>query len=308
MIRILSSPEPAVDRDRSPVVAVIVASLGRPAALADLLEDLAVQTRPADRIILALTDPADAPPNLGRHSAVDVLVAPKGSCAQRNAALDHLGDTADIVLFLDDDFVPSRFAVERAVQLIEHYPDLAGATGHLVADGINGPGLSVEEARAMLAAYDRQDAPLIVPSHDLGGLYGCNMVFRATAIAGVRFDERLPLYGWQEDIDFAARARPHGRVVKSFAFAGVHRGIKSARSSGVRLGYSQVVNPVYLVRKGTMEARYARKIIWRNVIANHVRVFRPEAWVDRSGRLRGNWLAMFDLLRGRVRPERILSL
>jgi hypothetical protein len=39
-----------------------------------------------------------------------------------------------------------------------------------------------------------------------------------------------------------------------------------------------------------------------------MRALRPEPWVDRRGRARGNWLAMFDLLRGRVVPERILEL
>lgn len=289
-------------------VAVIVASLGRPEALADLLEDLSAQTRAPDRILLALTDPDDAPSNLSDHPAAEILFGPKGSCAQRNRALDRLGDDADVIMFLDDDYVPSRFAVERAARLIEKRSDVAGACGHLVADGIGGPGISIEDARRMLAEYDRLDPPLIVPSHDLGGLYGCNMVFRASAIRDLRFDERLPLYGWQEDIDFAARARSSGRIVKTFAFAGVHRGIKRGRSPGIRLGYSQVANPAYLVRKGTMDARYARKIVTRNVLANHLRAFRPEPWVDRLGRARGNWLAMVDLLRGRVTPERILEL
>ena len=291
-----------------PLVAVIVASLGRPTALAELLDALAEQTLGPDRIILSLTVAEDGPANAADHANTETILAPKGSCAQRNAALAHLGDRADIVLFLDDDFLPSRFAVERAVALLERHPDIAGATGHLVADGIHGPGLSLAETKALLAEYDDGAPPPLDPWRDLGGLYGCNMAFRARAIAGLRFDERLPLYGWQEDIDFAARARARGRIVKTFAFAGVHRGLKSGRSPGVRVGYSQVVNPVYLARKGTMDARYARKIILRNVAANHWHAFRPEPWVDRLGRVRGNWLGMVDLLRGRVRPERILEL
>jgi len=286
-------------------VAVIVASLGRPEALAELLQDLERQSRRPDRIILSLTDHADAPPEVERHSGTEILFGPKGSCVQRNTALDHLGGACDIVMFLDDDYVPSRFAVERAARLIETHADVTGACGHLLADGIHGPGLSAAEARRLIADYDAEAAPPIVPHHDLDGLYGCNMVFRAARIADVRFDERLPLYGWQEDIDFAARAACNGRLVKSFAFAGVHRGIKRGRSSGVRLGYSQVVNPVYLSRKGTMRPRYAAKIVLRNVIANHLRAFRPEAWVDRAGRARGNWLGLIDLAMGRIRPERI---
>jgi GT2 family glycosyltransferase len=289
-------------------VAVIVASLGRPDALSELLVDLAAQSRVPDRILLSLTEPSDRPPNWQQYPNAELVHGPKGSCAQRNSALERIGAETDVVMFLDDDYVPSRFAVERAVRLIAERGDVAGACGHLLADGIHGPGISIERARQIIAEYDGLEAPLIVPSHDLGGLYGCNMVFRADAIRDIRFDERLPLYGWQEDIDFAARAKLFGRIVKTYAFAGVHRGIKSGRSSGVRVGYSQVVNPVYLVRKGTMESSYARKIIVQNMAANHLRAFRSEPWVDRAGRVRGNWLGMIDLLLGRARPERILSL
>lgn len=290
------------------IVAVIVASLGRPTSLADLLEDLAGQTRVPDRIILSLTRPDDCPMVTADYPNAEVIYSSKGLCAQRNAALDHLGSAADVVLFLDDDYVPSRFAVERAVQLIVDHPDVAGATGDLLADGVQGPGIAIAEARRLLADYDELPSPSIRPSHDLGGLYGCNMVFRASTIRDVRFDERLPLYGWQEDIDFAARTHRYGRTVKTFAFAGVHCGIKGGRLSGVRLGYSQVVNPAYLVRKGTMDRRYARKIVIRNVAANHFKALRPEPWIDRIGRVRGNWLAIFDLLLGRAKPERILQL
>ena len=130
---------------------------------------------------------------------------------------------------------------------------------------------------------------------------------RASAIGTARFDEALPLYGWQEDIDFSAQLLPKGRIVASDAFHGVHRGVKAGRTSGVRFGYSQVANPVYLVLKGTMTPRKAVAILCNNVAANLVKMWRPEPWVDRKGRVKGNWLAFGDILRGRVRPRRILE-
>ena len=69
---------------------------------------------------------------------------------------------------------------------------------------------------------------------DLEGLYGCNMVFRAEAIGQERFDEQLPLYAWQEDIDFTARVGRARRMVKTDAFQGVHQGVKGARLPGTR--------------------------------------------------------------------------
>ena len=95
-----------------------------------------------------------------------------------------------------------------------------------------------------------------------------------------------------------------GSIVSTNAFAGVHRGATGGRTPGRALGYSQIVNPIYLVRKGTMSAAYATKLMTKNLIANHVRALRPEPHVDRLGRARGNWLGIVDVLRRKDRPEK----
>ncbi len=72
----------------------------------------------------------------------------------------------------------------------------------------------------------------------------------------------------------------------------------------MRLGYSQVANPYYMWRKGSLSARFASVQMARNLAANFGRMLRPEPWVDRGGRVRGNLLAMGDLIRGRIDPQR----
>src|SRR6266702_4434472 len=91
-------------------------------------------------------------------------------------------------------------------------------------------------------------------------------------------------------------------------FRGVHLGIKYGRTSGVRFGYSQIANPIYLIRKGTMSWQHAKMLMWRNLAANLVRSFHPEPWIDRKGRLKGNLLALVDMAIGRISPHRILQL
>ena len=126
---------------------------------------------------------------------------------------------------------------------------------------------------------------------------------------GLAFDERLPLYGWQEDVDLSRRLAPFGTVVRLSAAMGVHLGVKLGRGSGLRLGYSQVANPLYLAAKGEGYP-LARAIthIAKNIAMNVARSPWPEPYVDRRGRLRGNALALRDLLRGRMNPERVLTL
>ena len=139
--------------------------------------------------------------------------------------------------------------------------------------------------------------------------YGCNMAFRAEAIGETRFDERLVLYGWLEDRDFAAAlGKQGGRFVKCGEAFGVHMGVKSGRVSGDRFGYSQVINPIYMLRKGTMTGPMVANHILSNMAMNFSRAVWPEPFVDRWGRAKGNLIAIKDLLYGRLEPERAAKL
>jgi len=289
-------------------VAVVVASLGRPELVEQMMNLMSAQTCAPDLLLFSVVSDADIPASFHDSATIRAIRAPKGLCAQRNAAIEYLGGEYDIILFYDDDFIPAKTSIANVRAFFAAHDDVVGATGNVIADGINSRGISLQQAAQILAEHERNDfTPNCIVS-SLFGLYGCNMAYRSNAIGESRFDERLKLYAWQEDIDFAASLQGRGRIVKTFAFAGVHQGVKSGRTSGVRLGYSQVINPAYLARKGTMRGLFAAKLIIRNVFANHFKAFRPEPWVDRAGRVKGNWIGLFDLLRGRLTPERIEAL
>ena len=285
---------------------MVIASTGRPLEIGQLLEGLARQSYQATKIVLSVVGASDLPATI--PPAILVVSGGKGLPAQRNRGLELVLHDSDVIVFLDDDYLPSRHALRDIARLFLMYPDVVGANGELLADGINSAGIDYEAAIDMIERHDAADAaPNMDEMIELDGLYGCNMAFRSAAIDQARFDEALPLYGWQEDIDFAAQLLPRGKLVKTKAFFGVHRGVKGARTSGLRLGYSQVVNPIYLSRKGTMRSYYAWKLITRNMLANHLHVFKPEPWIDRMGRVRGNWLAIRDVLSGKAHPCRILD-
>ena len=285
---------------------IVIASTGRPKELGRWAEHVKRQTIPPTQVVYAVVKPTDLPENVPDN--VMVIGSHAGLPIQRNAALEAIMEACDIVAYFDDDFVPSSFCIEGIDTLFRLYPDVVAANGTLLADGINSAGITYEEASELVARHDKLPRPRPVVLHELGGLYGCNMVYRVNAIGEERFDEELPLYAWQEDIDFAARVGRRGRIVKTNAFHGVHQGVKGARLPGVRLGYSQVVNPIYLTRKGTLPARDAAKLIVKNILMNHAKSLFPEPWIDRLGRCKGNWLAILDVLRGGDHPKNILKL
>ncbi len=286
-------------------VAVVIASLGRPELITQMCTLMERQTRQPDFLLFSVVNESDTPDDFAPGQNCKVITGPKGLTKQRNNALNTLGDAYDVIVFYDDDFVPGKGSLAAIEQFFRTHPDVVGATGNVVADGINTAGISYDEALDILEKFEAKDFTPNCVVAPLGGLYGCNMAYRSSAIGDTRFDERLPLYAWQEDIDFAASLQDRGRVVRTFAFAGVHQGVKYGRTPGVRLGYSQIINPAYLVDKGTMTLRFATRLMVRNFVANHLKSMSPEPWVDRVGRAKGNWIGLFDLLRGRLTPERI---
>ncbi len=285
-------------------LAVIVASLGRRRCVGKLLDLLAAQNRPPDKTVISVVTRDDAPATPPPELDIDVILSPLGLCAQRNRGLDQVGGSADVIVFLDDDFVPASDFLENIERLFRDRPDLVGATGVVLADGVTGPGLDYAEALQIVSS-PRSSPPLDRP---IPNLYGCNMAFRQAALGTLRFDERLPLYGWLEDADFSISVGRNGPMVQSGLLVGVHLGVKAGRTSGVRFGYSQIANPIYLNRKGTMPLTQSATNILRNLATNHMMALAPEPYIDRRGRVQGNWMAFLDLMRGKLSPERILDL
>lgn len=287
-------------------IGVIIASRKRPHDIANIMSCLAEQSLPPHRIILSVTGEDDLPAP-SRYVGGEVVFGEAGLCEQRNRGLDAIANDCDVALFYDDDFIPSRKAVAGVVRLFTRNPSIAGATGLVLKDGVTSGGIPVQVARAIVDDYDKL-APRRITLRPINGTYGCNMAFHMVAVGGTRFDTALVRYGWQEDIDFSARVGRVGAIVATNAFAGVHRGATAGRSPGCAVGYSQIVNPLYLVRKGTMSPTFAVKLMARNFVANHVKAAFAEPHIDRIGRAKGNWRAIFDAIRHSDRPENILNM
>ena len=288
-----------------PKLFVGIATGGRPAVLAEILRELERQTVRPDCVMICHGAPADVE---GIDPAPDrmLLVGPQSAAEKRNVILEHAGD-ADFMLFMDDDFLPEPHYIERTWQVMQAQPDVAVATGHVIADGSIGPGYTVAEGRSFLQSDDFDGNSSVTPApHG----YGCNITVRLQVGRehGIRFDEQLPLYSYFEDLDYTRRLGRHGRIVKISGARGVHLATKSGRVSGYRMGYTQMVNVVYLMRKGTMPWPRGINVLGRHFGNNFLRSFNPESFIDRRGRFLGNLRGAYDILRGRVDPARVLLL
>ena len=305
---------------------LIIATKGRPEVLGRLLAHLGAQSVPPTRIVVSATGPEDiaaadaAATQTLADTPVEIIFGAAGLTAQRNRALLAIRDDVDIVTFLDDDFIPSRFWIERLQNVMAARPDIVSASGLVLADGAGFGGIDWADGLALVEARDREPDPASFADSTVRsgiGPYGCNMIFRAAAIRNMQFDERLVLYGWLEDLDFSFRTAGAGwnsrvrwnSMIWTDYLWGVHLGTRTGRVPGVRFGYSQVANSWYLMLKGVLPPYYAARNILRSCIGNAVGYLRGgDPWRDRRGLLAGNLLALKDVMLGRGRPERAAEL
>jgi GT2 family glycosyltransferase len=286
-------------------IGLIIASYGRPELVRQLLTCIERQVRLPDEIVLSVVTEKDFEAGPATSLKVDVVHSSPGLCAQRNKGLGRLQDRVDVVLFIDDDFWMSETYIAELERIFLLNEEVVAVTGLVLADGATSQGIPIADADSYLKNYVPAPSKSM---RDVPATYGCNMAFRASKIRDLKFDERLPLYGWQEDVDFSAQLRSRGRVVATDLVWGVHLGTKKGKISGVRFGYSQVINPLFIVRKGNMSWLRALRLISKNIIANVVKSAFPERYIDRWGRLKGNIIGLLHAARGKLDPMYVLNL
>lgn len=190
-----------------PPVAVVVCTLGRPAAASDVLRAVAPQLRPADELLVVDQSSGDlaldptALPAPARH-----LARPPGLPAARNAAL--AATTAPIVLFLDDD-VTARAGLVDAHRRAFAAADIGGAVGRILERSV--PANATWGTHAVDTLGRVRTNGWGVSAGEVAALKGANMSLRRAAVEAVGgFDEGYTGTALLEEVDVSERLRAAG--------------------------------------------------------------------------------------------------
>lgn len=293
-------------------VSVIICTINRPTILHQTILSVQRQVLRPKQIIVASPSLDHILPETLALENVEYVESPVGLCKQRNKALEAVTQGAQLIAFLDDDIELAQSYLAEMSRLFRENPGVIIASGTLLHDGGRGTRIEREQAIDLCTSYDRghkDGASITFKSVESG--YGCNMIARFADMGAIRFDERLPLYAWLEDRDFSHRCTI-GRCapVECKNAVAVHLGWRSGRVSGVRLGFSTVVNPVYLRRKAnTFSVRFILVNYWLRCMAGNILgVITHDTDYDRVGLIKGNILGFWHLMSGRCDPEYILQL
>jgi glycosyltransferase involved in cell wall biosynthesis len=277
-------------------LAVIVPTQGRRKTLGETVQSILRQTDIPDQIILSASEPADIDQELAANPRFVFIYGPRGTTQQRNRGIDRLDPKTEIVCMLDDDVELPEDYFASVKRLFESRADVIGFSGSVMTVDHK----TRQEAQEILRQWKPEDR---FGEGRIG--LGCSMNVRRWVLDKVRFDERLALYGRLEDADFAAQTIHLGKQGTYFASRVCHLMEKQGRLPGKAYGFSQVMNPYYLWRKGSMPSFWevVRAHWWIAFGSNTWGMVRPRRPIDHWGRLRGNFLAIWFILRGKVEPE-----
>jgi GT2 family glycosyltransferase len=289
------------------IISIGIASAGRPGPLLNLLNYLSSVNLDYRKVIICTPLHSSDLPHLNDKNVL-ILKSPfSGLCYQRNIILSALKEE-DFVLFLDDDFLPRKDYIKNLTCFLKkRKEDVALVTGNVVADGVTKGGFSFEAGVGFLnnSFLNQYDSCFF----QVFNAYGCNMAVNMKMVRehNLKFDESLPLYGWLEDIEFSLQIKSYGKILKVSNLIGVHLGAKEGRQSACRLGYSQVINPFYIAAKHNLSARILLKLLGFRIFKNifYGLFFNNEI---RRKRAKGNLLAFFHVIQGKIFPQRILDL
>lgn len=280
--------------------AVLIATAGRAEVLAGTLASLGRQDPPPGMVVVIYAAPSDV---AGCQAAAEArtifMQGRRGQTRQYNDGLRALPEEIRLVTLLDDDIELATDYLFQAREVFNRRPEVVAADGRLLRDGKVGR----SEAISIVASSEE-----FVPAVDFrpgGGMYGANMTVRRAVADAEPCDERILVYGFMFDVDFARRCARHGLVGTVDACRAVHLAAQSGRTSDRRRGFVQIMNSAYVMKKELISTKeffvdYLLTFLRNNFLGM---IFISGQRRIRLKRLIGNLLAISYLLRGRVEPE-----
>jgi GT2 family glycosyltransferase len=295
-------------------IAFVVPTKDRPDDLRKMLQSLAVQTRLPDQLIIV--DGSDPPIKQVTDSFpqlnIDyVRVFPPSLAAQRNAGMRQLRPEITLAGYLDDDVVVEPEAVAAMLDFWERGGTELGGVSFLITNNPHPGGLWLKRLFLVEGPIQGKMLPSGFPTSffptdtDIEAQWLCGgaTVWRRTVIDRTPYDEWFVGTGFMEDVDysFTVGAKHRLAVCASARLAHYSHPIRADRY--FLLGFWQVVNRMYIVRKHASRGLSIMAAWWATaglVLLNFAAALR---YLDSSywNRVKGNIAGIWSEFKGERR-------
>ena len=280
---------------------LVICTYMRPQPLLKLLKSVTTQTLYPDEILIidgstnndTKTILEENPFKNLKYFKVDD--SQRGLTKQRNFGVNQVGNTIDVVCFLDDDTVLEPDYFKEVLNTFLNNPELIGVGGvavnennwkvkqpnvtynkfryyqfdnYVVKEGLRNvvrnyvglqspllPGILPEFSHGRTCGY-----PLTGQLHEVDLLIGMSMSFRKSLFKHISFSKYFEGYGLYEDADFSLRALKYGKNCINTAARLAHYHDASGRPNQYKYGKMVVRNGWYVWRvknpNPTIKARF----------------------------------------------------
>lgn len=293
-----------------PPEAVVICTRNRSEELAQTLESIAAHPPSVD-LLLAVIDASDDEERKHTRTIVenfDALPSVHWShsgvpslARQRNAALDRLPSSVEIVHFIDDDVTVHANYFDRLSRVLDTHSEIGGVGG-VVEEPQTTTASDPGETLKRLFFLSHTQAGRVLPSgcttsaqhptsNDEGSLRntewlsGCSSSYRRSLLQQDRFDEDLRGYAMLEDLDLSYRIHQRTRLVVETEARLTHRRSPRNRLNAERYSHALTVHRRWFVEKH-FDDFDSRLAFWWSLVGRFLAIIASSA-PHRRAALRG---------------------
>lgn len=267
-----------------PSEAIIICTRNRPEDLNETLRSISAHAL-SDDLLLSVVDASDEAERAHTRRVVEGFGALPSMyrsytdvpslTRQRNAALDHLPPSIEIVHFVDDDVTVHPGYFDALSDVLRTHPDVGGVGGMVVEPSDEKASRRVEKLK-QLFFLSHAEAGRVLPSgcttsaqhpspatpaelRNTEWLSGCSSSYRRVLLEQHRFDETLTGYSMLEDLDLSYRIHQKSRLVVQPKARLIHRRSTRNRFDTERYNHALTVHRRWFIEKhfDDLESRLA---------------------------------------------------
>jgi GT2 family glycosyltransferase len=278
----------------------------RPQPLLQLLQSVRVQTLYPDEILIvdgSTNDETELILIENQFANLHYFLVPtssRGLTRQRNYGIERVGNTMEVVCFLDDDTVLEKDYFEQLLKTYEIYPEALGVGGYIVNESeceFVGDDYQAKPEEYFFDGWKRKEgsrfimrkklgldsdcppgfSPAFSHSRSVGFLPPSNKIyaveqfmggvssFRKEVFESMQFSTYFEGYGLYEDADFTLRVSKTGKLYVNTAAKLNHYHNSSGRPNQYKYGKMVVRNGWYIWRIKNPKPVLKDKLKWHSI-------------------------------------------
>ncbi len=278
----------------------------RPESLLQLLQSVQEQTVYPDEILIIDGSTNQETETILKENQFQnlhyfaVTAEHRGLTKQRNFGIERVGDTMEVVCFLDDDIVLERDYFERLLQTYQVHPDALGVGGYIINESeckFVGNEYQPNTEDFYFDGWKRKDgsrfilrkklgldsdcppgfSPLFSHGRSVGFLPPSRKIYEVEQLMGgvssfrksvfkvLKFSHYFEGYGLYEDADFTLRVAKMGKLYVNTAAQLNHYHAASGRPNQYKYGKMVVRNGWYVWRVKNPKPSLNAKIKWHTI-------------------------------------------